>query len=94
LALSAGAGDGRVAAAELPADEEAAVLETDSIVPDLDLRDTGGVFGVMQQSGSVLVDRHGVVRHAHGATIPTASYDKRGIARARRALGNAPEPAR
>ncbi|MCC8247044.1 peroxiredoxin family protein [Saccharothrix luteola] len=40
------------------------------------------VFGSMQQSGSVLVDREGVVRHAHGATLPTSSYDKKGIAAA------------
>jgi peroxiredoxin len=37
------------------------------------------VFGSMQQSGSVLVDVHGTVRHAHGATLPTSSYDKKGI---------------
>ncbi|SDI95675.1 Peroxiredoxin [Actinokineospora alba] len=40
------------------------------------------VFGSMRQSGSILVDRHGVVRHAHGATMPTSSYDKKGIAAA------------
>lgn len=40
------------------------------------------VFGSVQQSGSVLVDREGVVRHAHGATLPTSSYDKEGIAAA------------
>lgn len=40
------------------------------------------VFGSMLQSGSVLVDRQGVVRHAHGATMPTNSYDKKGIAAA------------
>lgn len=37
------------------------------------------VFGSMQQSGSVLIDRQGVIRHAHGATMPTSSYDKKGI---------------
>lgn len=37
------------------------------------------VFGSLQQSGSVLVDARGVVRHAHGATLPTASYDRDGI---------------
>lgn len=37
------------------------------------------VFGSMQQSGSILVDSHGIVRHAHGATMPTSSYDKKGI---------------
>lgn len=40
------------------------------------------VFGSMQQSGSILVDRQGVIRHAHGATMPTGSYDKKGIAAA------------
>jgi len=45
------------------------------------------VFGAMQQSGSVLIDAHGVVRHAHGATLPTNSYDKNGIAAAVAALG-------
>ncbi|MBB5800329.1 peroxiredoxin [Saccharothrix ecbatanensis] len=40
------------------------------------------VFGSMQQSGSILIDRQGVIRHAHGATMPTNSYDKTGIAKA------------
>ncbi|XVS62264.1 peroxiredoxin family protein [Actinosynnema sp. CA-299493] len=40
------------------------------------------VFGSVQRSGSLLVDRQGVVRHAHGATLPTNSYDKKGIAAA------------
>lgn len=40
------------------------------------------VFGAMQQSGSVLVDRDGVVRHAHAATLPTGSYDRKGITEA------------
>lgn len=37
------------------------------------------VFGSMQQSGTVLLDAQGIVRHAHGATLPTSSYDKQGI---------------
>lgn len=37
------------------------------------------VFGSVQQSGSVLVDAQGIVRHAHGATLPTGSYDRPGI---------------
>ncbi|MEV0403374.1 peroxiredoxin family protein [Actinoallomurus sp. NPDC050550] len=37
------------------------------------------VFGSMQQSGSILVDSQGIVRHAHGATMPTSGYDKKGI---------------
>ncbi|MEV0583653.1 peroxiredoxin family protein [Nonomuraea sp. NPDC050310] len=37
------------------------------------------IFGSMQQSGDVLVDAQGVVRHAHGATMPTGAYDRKGI---------------
>ncbi|MGK3201243.1 peroxiredoxin family protein [Amycolatopsis sp. MEPSY49] len=44
------------------------------------------VFGSMQQSGSVLIDADGVIRHAHGATLPTNSYDKKGIIAAIAAL--------
>ncbi|MFC9996677.1 peroxiredoxin family protein [Nocardia sp. NPDC127526] len=40
---------------------------------------TRKVFGSMQQSGTVLVDPNGVIRHAHGATLPTSSYDRKGI---------------
>lgn len=45
------------------------------------------IFGSMQQSGSILVDAQGVVRHAHGATLPTGGYDRKGIAAAVRGLG-------
>lgn len=44
------------------------------------------VFGTLQQSGSLLVDRTGVIRHAHAATLPTAGYDRKGIAAAVAAL--------
>ncbi|KFU76745.1 Peroxiredoxin [Amycolatopsis lurida] len=37
---------------------------------------------MLQQSGSVLIDRDGVVRYAHAATMPTSAYDKKGIAKA------------
>jgi peroxiredoxin len=47
------------------------------------------VFGSMQQSGSVLIDSHGIIRHAHGATMPTSSYDKKGITAAIASLPNA-----
>jgi len=47
---------------------------------------TRKVFGSMQQSGSVLIDAEGIVRHAHGATMPTGGYDKRAIITAARAL--------
>lgn len=42
------------------------------------------MFGMMQQSGTVLVDRAGVVRHVHAATVP--SYDREGILKAIRDL--------
>lgn len=48
-------------------------------------------FGSMQQSGSVLIDAHGIIRHAHGATLPTNSYDKKGITAAIAALRRGPE---
>ncbi|KZB86575.1 peroxiredoxin family protein [Amycolatopsis regifaucium] len=37
---------------------------------------------MLQQSGSVLIDRDGVVRHVHAATMPTSAYDRKGIAKA------------
>lgn len=40
------------------------------------------VFGAMQQSGSMLVDREGTVVHSHAATLPVAAYDRKGIAAA------------
>lgn len=40
------------------------------------------VFGALQQSGSLLIDRNGVIRHAHAATMPVSSYDRKGIAKA------------
>ncbi|MEV4093672.1 peroxiredoxin family protein [Streptosporangium saharense] len=39
----------------------------------------GKVFGVMQRSGSVLIDVQGIVRHAQGATLPTGGYDRKAI---------------
>lgn len=39
----------------------------------------GKVFGVMQRSGSVLIDVQGIVRHAQSATLPTGSYDRKAI---------------
>ena len=41
---------------------------------------TRKVFGSMQQSGTILVDSHGIIRYAHAATVPTASYNKQGVA--------------
>ncbi len=40
---------------------------------------TKKVFGAVQQSGSILIDRDGLVRHAHAATTPISSYDKKGV---------------
>lgn len=40
------------------------------------------VFGALQQSGSILVDEKGVVRHSHAATLPPMAYDKVGLAAA------------
>lgn len=37
------------------------------------------VFGAMQQSGSMLIDREGTVVHAHAATVPVGAYDRKGI---------------
>lgn len=47
---------------------------------------TRKVFGSMQQSGSVLIDAEGMVRHAHGATMPIAGYDRKAIIAAAQAL--------
>jgi peroxiredoxin len=46
------------------------------------------VFGSLQQSGSILVDANGVIRHSHGATLPPMAYDKAGIAAALERLGS------
>ncbi|GAT70231.1 peroxiredoxin family protein [Planomonospora sp. ID91781] len=44
------------------------------------------VFGAVQQSGSVLIDSQGVVRHAHGATMPVNGYRRKAITTAVQAL--------
>ncbi|TDD11529.1 redoxin domain-containing protein [Nonomuraea deserti] len=44
------------------------------------------VFGSLQQSGSILIDAQGVVRHAHGATMPTGAYQGKEITAAVQAL--------
>jgi len=43
---------------------------------------TRRVFGTMQQSGTVLIDRNGVVRYVKIATMPPGGYDKQGLAQA------------
>ncbi|MCG5218361.1 peroxiredoxin family protein [Streptosporangium sp. KLBMP 9127] len=44
------------------------------------------VFGSLQQSGSILIDSQGIVRHAHGAAMPTSGYHRKGITAAVQAL--------
>ncbi|WP_067829745.1 peroxiredoxin family protein [Nocardia inohanensis] len=44
------------------------------------------VFGSMQQSGTVLIDADGIVRHVHGATLPVNGYDGKGISAAIRSI--------
>ncbi|MFN8075880.1 MAG: redoxin domain-containing protein [Kineosporiaceae bacterium] len=43
-------------------------------------------LGTMQQSGTVLLDGAGVVRHVHAATMPVAALDRRGLEQAVAAL--------
>jgi peroxiredoxin len=45
------------------------------------------VFGALLQSGSILVDAKGVIRHSHAATLPPNAYDKKGLAAALDGLG-------
>ncbi|WP_344312164.1 peroxiredoxin family protein [Fodinicola feengrottensis] len=40
---------------------------------------TKKVFGMMQQSGTLLIDRSGVIRYAHSATMPTGSYNRKAV---------------
>lgn len=37
------------------------------------------IFGTMQQSGTVLLDAAGTVRHLRAATVPTGGYDRAGV---------------
>jgi peroxiredoxin len=43
---------------------------------------TRKVFGAVQQSGTILIDRQGLIRHTHAATLPTNAYDKKSVAAA------------
>lgn len=43
---------------------------------------TRKMFGVMQQSGGILIDRDGLVRYAEGSTMPVSSYHWKEIAAA------------
>jgi peroxiredoxin len=44
------------------------------------------VFGAIQQSGSILLDKDGVVRYTHVSTNPGASYNRNDVAAAIAAL--------
>ncbi|KAB8188142.1 peroxiredoxin family protein [Microbispora catharanthi] len=44
------------------------------------------VFGSLQQSGSILLDSQGIIRHAHSATMPTNGYHRKAITAAVQAL--------
>jgi peroxiredoxin len=44
------------------------------------------VFGAIQQSGSILLDKDGVVQYAHVSTNPGASYNRNEVATAIAAL--------
>lgn len=55
------------------------VLTGSSGVPHETVGLTRTLFGALRQSGSVLIDADGFVRHAHGASLPTAGYDRKGI---------------
>lgn len=48
------------------------------------------VFGLVQQSGSLLLDLDGVVRYTHAATNPGASYNAAAVASAIAALPTGP----
>lgn len=48
------------------------------------------LLGSMQQSGTVLLDAGGVVRHTRVSTMPTGSYDKSGLLAAIAQLAPAP----
>jgi peroxiredoxin len=50
------------------------------------------VFGLVQQSGNILLDADGVVRYAHASTNPGASYNAAAVATAVAALPRAPHP--
>ncbi len=51
------------------------------------------VFGLVQQSGSILLDRNGVVRYAHASTNPGASHNEVAVAAAIAALEDRPSQA-
>jgi len=44
------------------------------------------VFGAMQQSGTIVIDRTGLVQYTKAATMPTAGYDRAALLRVLTAL--------
>lgn len=44
------------------------------------------VFGSMQQSGTLLIDRNGLITHLRTATLPTAGYHRKALLAAMDAL--------
>jgi peroxiredoxin len=73
--------EGRAAAAEWKAENAIPfdVVTGEGGTPHESVGLNKRVFGAVQQSGSILIDRHGVIRHAHAATFPPAAYDKKGL---------------
>jgi peroxiredoxin len=55
------------------------VLVSSAGTPHESIGLTRKLFGAMQQSGTILIDSDGIIRHAHSATLPTNSYDRKGI---------------
>lgn len=55
------------------------VLAGTSASPHESIGLTRKVFGSMQQSGTLLVDPDGIVRHIQGATLPVNGYDRKAI---------------
>lgn len=65
------------------------------VLPDGDVQEWAGfgrrVAGTLQQSGTVLVDAAGIVRHVHRATMPPAALD---LPRVRAAVASLAGPGR
>jgi peroxiredoxin len=83
--------EGRAVAAEWKVDKDIPfiVVTGEHGTPHGSVGLTTKVFGAVQQSGSILIDPQGVIRHFHAATLPPAAYDKKGLAAALDAIGQA-----
>ncbi|MBF6164855.1 redoxin domain-containing protein [Streptomyces gardneri] len=64
------------------------VLASSAGTPHESIGLTRNFFGTMQQSGTILIDSDGIIRHTHSATLPTNSYDRKGILAAVDSLGS------